>query len=51
MSTKEETIMCHGPHNAAATEIYKRGRQQATRFLLSQFQTLGYTPLLNEFYM
>lgn len=29
MSTKEETIMCHGPHNAAATEIYKRGRQQA----------------------
>lgn len=23
MSTKEETITCHGPHNAAATEIYK----------------------------
>lgn len=51
MSTKEEAIMCHGPHKAAANGIYKRGRQQAAHLILLQFKPLEYASQLNDFYL
>lgn len=51
MSTKEEAIMCYGPHKAVANGIYKRERQQAPHLILLQFKPLEYASQLNDFYM